>query len=86
MKATEILSYEEWKEKNISISDGLLEEMKTLHNIPEELLMNEIERISKQEYDFYVMRTTDPEKFLQWQKAHYNEELGIYEVDKNESN
>ena len=86
MKATEILSYEEWKEKNISISDGLLEEMKTLHNIPEELLVNEIERISKQEYDFYVMRTTDPEKFLQWQKDHYNEKLGIYEVDKNESN
>lgn len=86
MKATEILSYEEWKEKNISISDGCLEECKTLHNIPEELLINEFERISKLEYDLYVMRTTDPEKFLQWQKDNYNEDLGIYEAEQNESN
>jgi hypothetical protein len=86
MKTTKLLSYEEWKEKNISITDEFLEEMKTLHNISEELFINEIERMPKQEYDFYVMRTTDPEKFLQWQKDHYNEELGIYEVDKNESN
>jgi len=86
MKATELLSYKEWEKQNISISDGFLEEMKTIHNISEELLVNEIERLSKQEYDHYVMRTTDPEKFLQWQKDHYNEELRIYEENKNESN
>jgi hypothetical protein len=33
------------------------------------------------EYDMYVRRTTDPEKFNEWLQERYNEKLDCYEIE-----
>jgi hypothetical protein len=77
---TQLLSYEEWKEKNIQINDNVLEEIKFFHKISDDKLKLELEHLYKKEYELYVKRTTDPEKFNKWLQEHYNEKLNCYDV------
>jgi len=76
----QLLSYEEWKEKNIQVNDKFLEEIKTLHKFSEDELELELDHVYRHEYDLYVKRTTDPENFNKWLQEHYNEKLDCYDV------
>jgi hypothetical protein len=77
---TQLLSYEEWKEKNIQINDGVVEHLKTLHNLSDNVIESEFENLFKQEYDLYVMEITSPDEYHKWKQEHYNEKLDCYDV------
>lgn len=54
-----ILSYDQWKEQNITIDEDMLDQFKVLPNISDDKIVNEIENMCKQEYKLYVLRITD---------------------------